>query len=74
MMITPVSPLTFEMCSAIEPEWNSFHSLAQVMQHGLQRPDLYHPTVITNVIVQDEFTHDIVIARRDGLVLVLGST
>ena len=74
MMITPVSPLTFEMCSAIEPEWNSFHSLAQVMQHGLQRSDLYHPTVMTNVIVQDEFTHDIVIARRDGLVLVLGST
>lgn len=74
MMLTPISPITEEICSVIEPEWQSFHNLAEVMQHGLRRPDLYHPTVITDVIVQDEFTHDVIIARRDGLVLVLGST
>jgi hypothetical protein len=74
MMLTPISPVTEDMCLVIEPEWNLFHSLAEVLRHGLSRPDLYHPTVITDVIIQDEFTHDIVIARRDGLVLVLGST
>jgi hypothetical protein len=32
------------------------------------------PSVVANIIVQDEFTHDVIVPYRDGLVLVYDTT
>jgi len=32
------------------------------------------PTIVSEVIVQDEFTHDVIVPRADGLVLVYDTT
>lgn len=32
------------------------------------------PSVVADVIVQDEFTHDVIVPWRDGLVLIYDAT
>ena len=50
-------------------------SLADVMRWGFRQPaGTVHPTVIADVVVQDEYSHDVVVPWRDGLVLVYGTT
>jgi len=48
-------------------------SLSDVLAWGRQRPGL-HPTVITDVVVQDEYTHDAIVPWLGGRALVFGST
>ena len=50
-------------------------NLADVMTWALSsRPGVFIPSVVADVIVQDEFTHDVVVPWRDGLVLVYDTT
>lgn len=47
------------------------HTLLEVVAWGdHQRP----PLRVTQVVTQDEFTHDVIIPWRNGLVLVYGAT
>jgi hypothetical protein len=32
------------------------------------------PTIVSDVVIQDEFTHDVVVPRRNGRTLVFGTT
>ena len=50
-------------------------NLQQVMQWALaDRIDNFIPGVVSQVIVQDEFSHDVIVPWRDGLVLVYDTT
>jgi hypothetical protein len=37
-------------------------------------PGTFIPSVVAEVIVQDEFTHDVIVPWREGLVLVYDTT
>ena len=50
-------------------------NLRDVMSWALSSPSgPFIPSVVAEVIVQDEFTHDVVVPWRDGLVLVYDTT
>lgn len=59
---------------ALEVELAALESLADVIRWGRGQPaGSVSPPVITDVVVQDEFTHDAIVPWR-GRVLVFGST
>jgi hypothetical protein len=50
-------------------------NLNDVMKWASSHPTgMFIPSVVSEVIVQDEFTHDVIIPYRDGLVLVYDTT
>jgi hypothetical protein len=50
-------------------------NLQQVMQWALaDRTSSFIPGVVSNLIVQDEFSHDVIVPWQDGLVLVYDTT
>jgi len=50
-------------------------TVGELLAWGRRAPDLFSSQgVLTDVVVQDEFTHDLVVGLTDGLVLVYGST
>ena len=50
-------------------------NLKDVMNWALSHPaGTFIPQVVADVIVQDEFTHDVVVPWREGLVLVYDTT
>ena len=50
-------------------------NLKDVMNWALSYPvGTFMPQVVADVIVQDEFTHDVVVPWREGLVLVYDTT
>jgi hypothetical protein len=56
-------------------ELSSQENLRDVMDWALaQAPGSFTPSVVSDVIVQDEFTHDVVVPWRDGLSLVFDTT
>lgn len=60
---------------ALSSELGGLESLADVLRWGRGQPKgSVHPTVIADVVVQDEFTHDAVVPWRSGRALVFGST
>ncbi len=59
----------------IESELSRQQNLNDVMKWALSHPkSVFIPSVISQVIVQDEFTHDVIVPYRDGLVLVYDTT
>lgn len=58
----------------METQLANLESLSDVLRWGRQQPPGMHPAVITDVVVQDEFTHDAIVPWRDGRALVFGST
>ena len=56
-------------------ELSGQHNLNDVLRWASGRPaGEFVPTVVAEVVVQDEFTHDVVVPWRDGLVLVYDTT
>jgi hypothetical protein len=49
-------------------------NLKDMMAWAFSSPGDFEPTVVVDVVVQDEFTHDVVVPWRDGLVLVYDTT
>jgi hypothetical protein len=50
-------------------------NLKDVMSWALSQPvGTFMPQVVADVIVQDEFTHDVIVPWREGLVLVYDTT
>lgn len=59
----------------IERELAGQQNLSDVMTWaGSYPPGTFIPTVVSNIVVQDEFTHDVIVPFRDGLVLVYDTT
>ena len=67
-----LSPSTIAEIEAQLPEEQN---LKDVMNWALSHPPgTFTPKVVADVIVQDEFTHDVVVPWREGLVLVYDTT
>jgi len=50
-------------------------NLKEMMAWALSQPrGTFLPVIVSDVIVQDEFTHDVIVPRSDGLVLVYDTT
>ncbi len=63
--------VTVADAAAIEAFVAEQHSLDRVIRDGLA---LDPPALVVDVIVMDEYTHDVVLPWRDGLFLVYDTT
>ena len=64
-----------EGIARIEGELSGQHNLNDVMKWALSHPEgTFAPSVVVDVVVQDEYTHDVIVPYRDGLVLVYDTT
>ena len=69
---TSLSPERFAVTISYLPE---HENLQQVMQWALaDRTDTFIAGVVSQVIVQDEYSHDVIVPWRDELVLVYDTT
>jgi hypothetical protein len=67
--------LSPETVADIAEEISAQENLKDVMAWALsQPPGEFIPSVVAQVIVQDEFTHDVIVPWRDPLVLVYDTT
>ena len=75
MAVVNRANLTEEELGVITREVARHDTLDQVVRWGLAQPaGTVIPQVIAQVVVQDEYSHDVVVPWRDGLVLVYGTT
>jgi hypothetical protein len=59
----------------IEVQLSKQQNLKDMMAWALSQPNgTFLPQIVSNVIVQDEFTHDVIVPRSDGVVLVYDTT
>ena len=64
-----------EAIAEIDATLSGQENLKDVMNWALSQPrGTFVPSVVAEVIVQDEFTHDVMVPWRDGLVLVYDTT
>ncbi len=75
MRVVNYANLPPEEIVRLESELAGQENLNDVMKWALSYPaGTFIPSVVANVIVQDEFTHDVIVPYRDGLVLVYDTT
>ena len=75
MRVVNRAGLTPEQLAPIERELSGQQNLNDVMKWSLSQPrGTFIPSVVADVIVQDEFTHDVIVPWRDSLVLVYDTT
>ncbi len=75
MRVLNYANLLPEELAEIERELSNQQNLGDVMRWALAHPaGTFIPSVVANVVVQDEFTHDVIVPWRDNLVLVYDTT
>ena len=75
MRIINHANLSSEAVADISGELSAQENLKDVMAWAFSHPrGTFIPSVVAEVIVQDEFTHDVIVPWRDGLVLVYDTT
>jgi hypothetical protein len=75
MRIVNRANLSAEQLTAVERELAGQQNLNDVMKWALAYPaGVFSPTVIAGLVVQDEYTHDVIVPWRDSLVLVYDTT
>jgi hypothetical protein len=75
MRVANRAGLTSEQLASVERELAGQQNLNDVMRWSLSQPHgTFIPSVVADVVVQDEFTHDVIVPWRDGLVLVYDTT
>lgn len=75
MRLVNQGSLTSERLSELEAMIPAQENLKDLMEWALSNPSAgFLPQVVADVIVQDEFTHDVVVPWHDGLVLVYDTT
>ena len=75
MRVLNKANLSAEQLAEVERELSGQQNLNDVMKWALAHPPgVFTRTVIAGVIVQDEFTHDVIVPWRDNLVLVYDTT
>ena len=64
-----------DVVAEIETAVSKQQNLRDMMSWALAQPvGTFISQVVSEVIVQDEFTHDVIVPRSDGLVLVYDTT
>jgi hypothetical protein len=75
MRVVNKANLSPEQLDQLGRELSGQQNLGDVMMWALAHPaGSFAPTVIAGVVVQDEFTHDVIVPWRDNLVLVYDTT
>lgn len=75
MRVKNQADLSPEQLAVIDSEVSDQRSLVDVINWALSHPKgVFLRTVVADVIVQDEYTHDVIVPYRDGLVLVYDTT
>ena len=75
MQVLNHANLPSEVVADIAAKLSSQENLKDVMAWAFsQPPGTFISAVVSEVIVQDEFTHDVIVPWRDGLVLVYDTT
>ena len=75
MQVVTHGRITDEVRAQIEAEVSGQQNLKDMMAWALsQSESIFLPGVVSEVIVQDEFTHDVIVPRSDGLVLIYDTT
>jgi len=75
MRVSHRNNLPPETIAKVEVEICDQKDLRGVMNWALKEPrGSFTPQVVAEVVIQDEFTHDVIIPWRDGLVLVYDTT
>lgn len=69
--VAAVAPVTTDALESIEAAVSSQQTLEDVVRWGLLHKP---PLLIADVVVQDEYTHDVVLPYRSGLFLVYDTT
>jgi hypothetical protein len=71
MRVLNHAKLSNEAVADIAAALSGQENLRDVMSWALSAPSgTFLPAVVSEVIVQDEFTHDVIVPWRDGLILV----
>jgi hypothetical protein len=75
MRVLNHAELSPDAVAQIAADLSGQENLQDVMSWALSAPKgTFIPSVVSEVIVQDEFTHDVIVPWRDGLVLVYDTT
>ena len=75
MRLLNYANLSADHLAGIETELSTQENLQDVVSWALSAPPgTFIPSVVAEVIVQDEFTHDVVVPWRDNLFLVYDTT
>ena len=75
MRVLNYANLPADDVAKITTELSTQENLRDVMSWALSAPTgTFIPSVVSEVIVQDEFTHDVVVPWRDKLFLVYDTT
>lgn len=74
MRLINQSKLPAKKIAELEAKIPEQENLRDVMRWASSDPGDFIPQVVANVVVQDEFTHDVVVPWRGGLVLVYDTT
>ena len=74
MRLVNQSKLTAKRITDLEAEIPEQENLQDVMKWALSKPREFVSQVVADVVIQDEFTHDVVVPWRAGLVLVYDTT
>ncbi len=75
MRVLNHAKLSSDAVARIAEELSTQENLKDVMAWALSQPrGTFTPSVVAEVIVQDEFTHDVIVPWRGGLVLVYDTT
>lgn len=75
MRIVSHGKVAADAVAEIEAAVSNQQNLKDMMAWALAQPaGTFVPQVVSEVIVQDEFTHDVIVPRGDGLVLVYDTT
>lgn len=74
MRIENLGDLSPDKLHEIEAAVPHQENLKDMMAWAFSSPGDFEPTVVVEVVVQDEFSHDVIVPWRDGLVLVYDTT
>jgi len=74
MRLVNPNKLPTKRITDLELEIPEQENLKDVMNWALSNPGEFTPQVVADVVIQDEFTHDVIVPWREGLVLVYDTT
>jgi hypothetical protein len=75
MKVTDRASLSAARLAEIQNELETLHTLQDVLTWGFKQPvGTVNSQIIADVVIQDEFNHDVIVPWKDGLVIVYGTT
>jgi len=75
MLLIDRANLTSEQFAQVASDLAGHRTLTDVLNWGFKQPKgRVLPQVVADVIVQDEYSHDVIVPWSNGLVVVYGTT